>query len=73
MADPDLVRWDLLPMGPDGPYQLTIHHAQGSLVELFESVEAALVRQGELEELLRTARAGEKVDPWISIDEVDSR
>jgi hypothetical protein len=58
MAGSELVRWELIALGQDGPYQLSIHHGSGSIVEYFESVTAALLREKELEELLIAARAG---------------
>lgn len=56
MAGSDLVRWELTSLGARGPYQLTMRHAQGSIVEYFRSMTAALVREGELEDLLMAAR-----------------
>ena len=58
MAGPDLVRWELTALGHTKKYRLTIHHAHGSIVEYFDDVTAALLRQGELEELLVAARSG---------------
>ena len=58
MAGPDRVAWELAAVRPNGPYRLTIHHAQGSIVEYFDDVTAALLREGELEELPVAARAG---------------
>jgi hypothetical protein len=58
LAGPDLVRWDLMVIGRTGQYRLTIHHAQGTIVEYFTDVTSALVRQGELEALLVAARSG---------------
>jgi hypothetical protein len=58
MAGADLVRWELIALGQDGPYRLAIHHASGSIVEYFETVTAALLREKALEELLMAARAG---------------
>ena len=52
MAGSELVRWELIALGQDGPYRLSIHHGSGSIVEYFESVTAALLREKELEELL---------------------
>lgn len=58
MAGPDLVRWDLIACGENGPYRLTMRHASGSIVEYFQSTTAALEREAQLEELLIAARAG---------------
>jgi len=63
MAGPDRVAWELAAVRPNGPYRLTIHHAQGSIVEYFDDVTAALLREGELEELLIAARAGSGSEP----------
>ncbi|MGH9666963.1 MAG: hypothetical protein ACRD9L_21270 [Bryobacteraceae bacterium] len=56
MAGPDLVRWDLIALGNDGPFQLSIHHSSGSIVEYFGVVSEALVREAQLEALLIAAR-----------------
>jgi hypothetical protein len=58
MAGAELVRWELIALGQDGPFRLSIHHTAGSIVEYFETVTAALLREKELEELLIAARAG---------------
>ena len=68
MAGPDLVRWELT--GHTRPYRLTIYHAHGSIVEYFDDVTAALLRQGQLEELLIAARSGGRPAPdtkWIDV------
>ena len=70
MAGPDLVRWDLTTVsGHAGHYRLTIHHAHGEIVEYFNDVTAALIRQGELEELLVAARSGgiRSETPWVDV------
>jgi CheY-like chemotaxis protein len=58
MAGPDLVRWDLTALGPQGqaPFRLVVHHATGRITEHFDTVTGALIRQGELEKLLMAAR-----------------
>jgi CheY-like chemotaxis protein len=58
LAGPDLVSWDLVALGPqgDGPFRLTVHHAAGVITEHFDTVTAALIRQGQLEALLVAAR-----------------
>jgi len=58
VAGGELVRWELIAVAQEGPYRLAIHHAAGSIVEYFPDVATALVRQGELEELLIAARSG---------------
>jgi hypothetical protein len=63
MAGPDLVSWDLTALGPNGPYRLTIRHASGSIVEYFHDVATALLREGELEDLLIAARASAASEP----------
>lgn len=71
MAGPDLVGWELTAVGPNGPYRLTIHHAQGSIVEYFDDVTAALLRQGELEELLvaaRTDTGSASESSWVNVE-----
>jgi hypothetical protein len=56
MAGPEMVRWELTAVESNGPYRLTVHHAQGVIVEYFETSAAALMRQQELEDLLIAAR-----------------
>jgi hypothetical protein len=56
MAGPELVRWELSALESDGPYRLTVRHAQGVIVEYFNTSAAALLRQQELEDLLIAAR-----------------
>ena len=56
MAGPDLVRWELTALGSEGPYRLSMHHRQGSIVEYFANVTEALQREGQLEHLLIAAR-----------------
>ena len=78
MAGPDRVGWELTAVRPDGPYRLTIHHALGSIVEYFDDVTAALLREGELEELLLAARAGtgsSSESIWVAVgnDRAESR
>ncbi len=71
MAGPDLVGWELTAVRSSGPYRLTIHHAQGSIVEYFDDVTAALLRQGELEELLVAARTGTdstSESSWVNVE-----
>jgi len=78
MAGPDRIGWELTAVRPDGPYRLTIHHALGSIVEYFDDVTAALLREGELEELLIAARAGtgsSSESIWVAVgnDRAESR
>ena len=56
-AGRDLVRWELVALGCDGPYCLAMHHAEGSIVEYFEDVAKALARERQLEDLLIAAGA----------------
>ena len=58
MAGPDMVRWDLT-VESNGPFRLTVRHAQGVIVEYFNTAAAALLRQQELEDLLIAARGGD--------------
>lgn len=52
----DFVRAEVISLGVDGPYQLTVCHARGTIVEYFSDTASALRRQGELEDLLAAAR-----------------
>ena len=56
MAGAEMVRWDLTAVASNGPFRLTLHHSQGTIVEYFEEPAAALVRERELEGLLIAAR-----------------
>ena len=57
MAGPDFVHWQLTAVEQAGPFRLTIHHAQGTIVEYFTNTAAALLREQEIEQLLVAARA----------------
>lgn len=59
-AGREFVRWELTALAQSGPYRLAIHHARGSIVEYFKSSDAALVRERELEALLRAASANDE-------------
>jgi hypothetical protein len=70
MAGSDLVRWDLTTLGQTGPYRLAVHHANGSIVEYFDDVTTALLREGELEHLLIAARSADTLatgSTWVTI------
>lgn len=67
MAGPDLVTWDLTALGRNGPYRLAMHHANGSIIEYFDNVTTALLREGELEDLLVAARACAGTRPDMSL------
>jgi hypothetical protein len=56
MAGPEMVRWELTAVESDGPFPLTVHHANGVIVEYFGTPFAALKREQELEDLLTAAR-----------------
>lgn len=75
LAGPDLVWWKLSALGPhgNGPFRLTIHHSSGSLVEYFQDVTSALLRQGELELILLAARATAQGEPSWSVIDRDSK
>ena len=53
---PGFTRSDIVALGATGPYRLTIHHAQGVIVEYFSTTKDALRRQGDLEHLLNAAQ-----------------
>jgi hypothetical protein len=63
MAGPDFVHWQLTAVEQAGPFRLTIHHAQGVIVEYFTDSTAALLREQELEGLLVAARADGRAVP----------
>ena len=56
MAGPEMVRWELTAVESNGPFRLTVHHANGVIVEYFDTSAAALMREQELEDLLIAAR-----------------
>jgi len=56
MAGPEMVRWELTAVESGGPFRLTVHHANGVIVEYFGTPAAALIREQELENLLMAAR-----------------
>ena len=56
MAGAEMVRWDLTAVASNGPFRLTLHHSQGTIVEYFQKTAAALLREQELEGLLIAAR-----------------
>ena len=66
-AGPELIRWELLAIDEGGPYQLTMHHARGVIVEYFETMTDAMTRQRELEALLVAARTDGRVAPPTQI------
>ena len=39
-----------------GPYKLLIEHAEGEMVEYFTDLNTALLQEGEIEDLVTTAR-----------------
>lgn len=67
MAGPDLVRWEVTTLGANGPYRLTVCHAQGSIVEYFRAMTAALRREAELEDLLTAARGVKQPPTEIAV------
>lgn len=56
MAGAEMVRWELTAMASDGPFRLSVHHSQGTIVEYFKQSTAALMREQEIEGLLIAAR-----------------
>lgn len=55
MAGPDLVRWEIVSLGTNGPYKLSILHPQGTIVEYFPTTAQALEREQEIEAMFLTA------------------
>ena len=47
---------NLIALAKDGPYQLTVPHAHGVIVEYFQTTEDALRRQVELDDLVSAAQ-----------------
>jgi hypothetical protein len=73
MAGPECVRWELTALGPhgNGPFRLVINHSTGAIIEYFDDVTRALLRESELEALLIAARSGafESDVSWSSVAE----
>ena len=55
-----MVRWELTAVESQGPFRLTVHHANGVIVEYFDTSAAALMREQELEDLLIAARGSSR-------------
>ena len=53
----NVIKWELHPMTPTGPYRLAVYHPGGPVVEYFDSAIDALVREGEIEDALLTDRS----------------
>ena len=73
MAGPDRVRWELTALGPhgDGPFRLVINHTNGAIIEYFNDVTRALLRESELEALLlasRSAAAAQSDERWMAVE-----
>jgi hypothetical protein len=64
VAGQELVRWDVERVsGQAGVLRLSMHHGQGTIVEYFETTDAALERERELEALLMSARGFVPYEP----------
>ncbi len=57
MADPAQVRPELSATTGSGPYELTVHHAGGAVVEYFTTQHAAVLRRHQLEDVPEASRA----------------
>ena len=51
-----VIRWELHPMSPTGPYRLAVYYPNGPVIEYFDRAIDALVRQGEIEDALLARR-----------------
>ena len=70
MAGSDRVCWEVTALNDNGPFRLAIHHGQGSIVEYFDDVAAALLRERQLEQLIIAARSDRRclADPsWVTV------
>jgi hypothetical protein len=63
-TNPGAVWWELSALGPrgNGLFCLVIQHASGEVVEYFVDLMRARLREGELEDLLVTARLTASAD-----------
>ena len=62
----------MVALGPhgNGPFRLVIHHSSGMIVEYFDDVTRALLRESELEALLIAARSTAPADfSWSPVFE----
>jgi hypothetical protein len=68
IAGNEIVHWDLEIIGAKNRHlKLTVRHGQGSIVEYFNSAEAALRRERELEDLLIAARGRGGSQPELAV------
>jgi hypothetical protein len=51
-----VLQWEIVALGVNGPYRLTLQSPTGSVVEYFRTPAEALVRETELEEILAAFR-----------------
>jgi len=51
-AGRDLVRWEVTALNREGPYRLVMHHPRGKIIEYFNDMSTAMIREAELEALL---------------------
>lgn len=66
MAGSDLVQWEIVTLGHDGPYKLSVAHPRGTIVEYFATTAAALEREQEIEALLLAASTPWPATAWAS-------
>jgi hypothetical protein len=66
MAGADLIRWEIVALGNGGPYQLSVLHPRGRIVEYFTTTDAALRREQEIESLFLAATASDSANAWAS-------
>jgi hypothetical protein len=50
-AGSDLIRWEIVTLANGGPYQLSVVHPRGRIVEYFTTTAAAVKREQEIEAL----------------------
>jgi hypothetical protein len=55
MAGSDLVSWEIVTMGDEGPYRLSVIHPRGKIVEYFTTTAAAMTREQEIEAMFLSA------------------
>ncbi len=66
MAGSDLVSWEIVALGNDGPYRLSVVHPRGTIVEYFTTTAVALKREQEIEALLLATSPTPSATAWAS-------
>ena len=66
MAGSAVVRWEIVALGSEGPYKLSVLHPRGTIVEYFTTTEAAMRREQEIESLFLASATSDSWTAWAS-------